>query len=165
MKKQLITLLLVFGLLAGCGAQPKDAAESNSVRYEQVTLYLPNDTADGLTEQTIQLEQNDPGDPAGAAKDIIQALETAGALPDGSEAVSAKLDNQRTLSVDLNRAFADGILKSGTAGETMTLASLVDTLWVYYEPSELILTADGKPVETGHNVYDEPFTEMYPLES
>ena len=46
----------------------------------------------------------------------------------------------------------------------MILASLVNTLWAYYEPAELVLTVDGDPLETGHNIYDQPFTAPYTFE-
>ena len=164
--KKTIALLLAFGLLAGCTPQGQDQPTSSGAassqpapqtQYEQVTLFLPNDNADGLVEQSARIEVTDPD---GKAEDLVQALVSNGALPDGTETVSATWADGK-LTVDLNTAFADGLMQSGTAGETMILASLVNTLWAYYEPTELVLTAGGKPLETGHNIYEEPFTGPY----
>lgn len=165
MKKKMAALLLAFGMLAGCAPQgQKQPASSGAVssappkaQYEQVTLYLPNENADGLVEESAKIEVTDS---AGKVEDIVQALVSSGALPEGTETLAVNWKDD-CLSVDLNQAFADGIQNSGTAGETMILASLVNTLWACYEPAELGLTVDGNPLETGHNIYEQPFTEPY----
>ena len=171
--KKTIALLLALGLLAGCTPQGQapsasgDASASSAVtRYEQATLYLPNDNADGLVEESARIEVTDPDNKAGPAEDLVQALVSGGALPEGTEVRSVQLgkveDGTETkLTVDLNAGFADGLRQRGTAGETMILASLVNTLWAYYEPSEIVLTVGGNPLETGHNIYEEPFTGPY----
>ena len=169
MKKQMTAALLSLGLLAGCAPAPDpvesapsastsaaaSASSSTQVTYEEVTLYVPNETADGLIEKTVQVEQT--GAPA---EELVQALVGEGALPKGTAVGhwSSSSDTPPAVTVDLNAAFAEGIPNQGTAGETMILASLVNTLWAYYTPSELTVTADGNPIETGHNVYDMPFT-------
>ncbi len=165
MKKKMAALLLAFGILAGCAPQGQQGSASSETgsgtapeaQYEQVTLYLPNENADGMVEENAKIEVTDS---AGKVEDMVQALVSSGALPEGTETLAVNWKDD-CLSVDLNQAFADGIQNSGTAGETMILASLVNTLWAYYEPTELILTVDGNPLETGHNIYDQPFTEPY----
>lgn len=159
MKKKLFILLLSVGLLTGCSAKqvpPTDSTSGSVVQeqYVQVSLYLPNEQADGLIERSVQVEQSDQ-----MVETLVQTLEVEGALPVGSDVRKWSLSNgDTTLKVDLNDEFAAGIDQKGTAGETAILASLVNTLWAYYEPDELILTVDGQPLETGHNIYDAPFT-------
>lgn len=163
--KKTIALLLAFGLLAGCTPQEPDSSASSGAassqtaqaQYEQVTLFLPNDSADGLVEESASIEVTGSEE---KAEELVQVLAANDALPDGTETVSVTWKDGK-LTVDLNTAFADGLMQSGTAGETMILASLVNTLWAYYEPEELTLTANGKPLETGHNIYEEPFTGPY----
>ena len=46
----------------------------------------------------------------------------------------------------------------------MLLAALVDTFLDYYDAQSLTLTADGEAIETGHAVYDEPFTTLFAVE-
>lgn len=160
MKKRTFALLLALGMLAGC--TPKEVPPSGSasgsvpqVQYEQVTIYLPNPEADGLNEKQVQVEKTDQ-----MAATLVQTLEAEGTVPEGTDVRKWSLEKGApgTLKVDLNKAFAEGILNTGTAGETVIMASLVNTLWAYYQPNELILTADGKTIETGHNIYDQPFT-------
>ncbi len=168
MKKKMAALLLAFGVLAGCAPQGQQEPVSSQAgssaapeaQYEQVTLYLPNENADGMVEESAKIEVTDS---AGKVEDMVQALVSGGALPEGTETLAVNWKDD-CLSVDLNQAFADGIQNSGTAGETMILASLVNTLWAYYEPAELVLTVDGDPLETGHNIYDQPFTAPYTFE-
>lgn len=174
--KKMIALLLAAGLLAGCTPQGQDQPRSSGavssvpapVQYEQVTLFLPNETAEGQTTKTVQIEQTEK-----PAVELVQALEIEGALPEGTEVLDVRqtksggsVDQQdrMQLSVDLNKAFEEGIQKTGTTGEAMILASLVNTLWAYYEPAEIVLTVEGQPLETGHNIYEKPFTEMYLFE-
>lgn len=168
MKKRIFALALTLGLLAGCApnetpptAEPEvpdapSAPDAGAVtQYEEVVLFLPSSNADGLDEKTVQIEESDE-----TARALVQALETEGALPSGTDVKKWSLAARTpsVLSVDLNAAFAEGILQTGTAGELMMLSSLINTLWAYYEPDEIVLTADGNPVETGHNIYDQPFT-------
>lgn len=178
MKKNL-ALLLALGLLAGCAPQQGKPAASGTVsgaasgavsgaasgktQYEPVTLFVPNESADGLNEQTVQLQLADPENKNGPAADLIEALVADGALPEGTE-LNAAVFKDGKLRIDLNQSFAQGLLQSGTAGETMILASLINTLWAYYSPDELTLTADGEPLETGHNIYDEPFVGPFTLD-
>lgn len=172
MKKRMIVLLLALGLLAGCTSQAApggdfsqeppvqtDGAQAETpdeqTGYEQVTLYLPNDDADGLTEKTVQVAKSDD-----AVVELVQALVSEGALPEGTEVASWSVEHTDppALTVDLNDAFAQAITRQGTAGETIIMAALVNTIWAYYEPASLTLTANGQTIVTGHNEYDQPFT-------
>ncbi len=58
-------------------------------------------------------------------EELVQALVGEGALPAGSEVKKWSSDeaDPPALKLDLNAAFADGILNQGTAGETLILAS------------------------------------------
>ena len=94
------------------------------------------------------------------AATLVQTLETEKALPAGSDVNEWTLENKK-LTVDLNAAFAEGILQMGTAGETMAMDALVNTLWMYYQPEQIILTAEGKQIESGHNIYTEPFAPPF----
>ena len=60
-------------------------------------------------------------------------------------------------------AFAEGILNTGSTGETIVLGSLINTIWDYFKPASITLNVDGEPLETGHNIYDTPFTSPISL--
>ena len=131
-----------------------------------VTLYLPNDTADGFdtVEETVEAS------PQG----IVDALIAHGVLPEGVtvdafETVGDGVETQEgdvvsyevgelSITLDLSEEFLSAVTGTGTAGETMVMGSLVNTMLTAYNAQTLTLTCGGEVVETGHAVYDEPMT-------
>ena len=131
-----------------------------------VTLYLPNDNADGFdtVEETVEAS------PQG----IVDALIAHGVLPEGVtvdafETMSDGVETQEgdvvsyevgelSITLDLSEEFLSAVTGTGTAGETMVMGSLVNTMLTAYNAQTLTLTCGGEAVETGHAVYDEPMT-------
>ena len=131
-----------------------------------VTLYLPNDNADGFdtVEETVEAS------PQG----IVDALIAHGVLPEGVtvdafETMSDGVETQEgdvvsyevgelSITLDLSEEFLPAVTGTGTAGETMVMGSLVNTMLAAYNARTLTLTCGGEVVETGHAVYDEPMT-------
>ena len=131
-----------------------------------VTLYLPNDNADGFdtVEETVEAS------PQG----IVDALIAHGVLPEGVtvdafETMSDGVETQEgdvvsyevgelSITLDLSEEFLSAVTGTGTAGETMVMGSLVNTMLAAYNAQTLTLTCGGEVVETGHAVYDEPMT-------
>lgn len=157
MFKKIFTATLCFCLIAfgavGCSQKQTEQQEKKT---EVVTLYLPDEQAEYVeqTECEIIITEEDI---AGA---LISALVEQGALPEGA-AVKAFSKEENILKLDLNQVFADAVANSGTAGETMLMASVADTFLAYYGAESLTITAEGKPIETGHTIYDEPFTQIF----
>ena len=118
-------------------------------RGVSVALYQSNDSADGLVRSTVKLE-------ALTAENLTAALVSAGAIPEGTT-VRAFSYGGTQISLDLSGEFAAGVRQMGTAGESVILGSLVNTFLEAYGAESLNLTVDGAPLETGHNVYEEPF--------
>jgi len=141
--------LVLLTLLCACGAREQKPA---------VTLFLPNDDATGFVEQSAALD----GDSAQA---VVDALSEAGALPGGVEVLSCSLNGtgqDAQLSLDLSAAFGEAMQSAGSAGETMALGSLTNTMLAYFDAQTLLLTCEGEPLATGHNVYDEPLRFVFP---
>ena len=63
--------------------------------------------------------------------------------------------------LDMNQAFEDYLNHLGTSGEYIVMGSLVNTFLDCYQCDLMIVTADGKVLETGHTIYEE-YLEMYP---
>ena len=85
--------------------------ESEKSQEEQLTLYLPNENADGWNVTKNQIEQVTPDI-------IIGQLVGAGAIPDSVTVVSFGEDqgeNGLILKLDLSSNFAEGLLNMGTA--------------------------------------------------
>lgn len=157
MFKKILTAMLCFCLIAfgavGCSQQQ---TEQQSKKTESVTLYLPDTQAEYVEQTDCEITIIDE-DVAGA---LISALVEQGALPEGT-AVKAFSKEENILTLDLNQTFGDAVSNSGTAGETMLMASVADTFLAYYGAESLMITAEGQTIETGHTVYDMPFTQIF----
>ena len=142
------------------------------VEEAEATLYLPNDNADGFETVTETVQTNPQG--------LVDALIAHDALPEGVTVNDFRMEDNGTettegegddasvsytpgdsqIFLDVSQAFGDAAATTGTAGETMLLGSLVNTMLTYYNAQTLTLTVEGAVLETGHNVYDTPFTMM-----
>ncbi len=155
-KKILAAMLCVCILALGVAGCSEQQQKEQPEKTETVSLYLPDEQAEYVEETKMEVKVVDE-DVAGA---LIAALVEQGALPEGT-AVKKFSKEEDALMLDLNQTFADALMQSGTAGETMILASVVDTFLVYYGAASLTLTAEGQTLETGHSIYDEPFTQVF----
>ena len=124
--------------------------ESEKSQEEQLTLYLPNENADGWNVTKNQIEQVTPDI-------IIGQLVGAGAIPDSVTVVSFGEDqgeNGLILKLDLSSNFAEGLLNMGTAGEYLTMGSVVNSFLDTYQADGIEITAGGAVIETGHTSFE-----------
>ena len=124
--------------------------ESEKSQEEQLTLYLPNENADGWNVTKNQIEQVTPDI-------IIGQLVGAGAIPDSVTVVSFGEDqgeNGLILKLDLSSNFAEGLLNMGTAGEYLTMGAVVNSFLDTYQADGIEITADGTVIETGHTSFE-----------
>ncbi len=139
-----LALLLVLSLLTSC-------AEEAATASTEVVLYLPTTNATGLAGERAAISGEV------TPQVLIDALCAGGALPENI-AVLAFSQEGSQLKLDLSASFGEALRSTGTAGERLYLGSLTDTLLAAYGAESLVLTCTGTPLETGHNVYDEPLT-------
>ncbi len=124
--------------------------ESEESQEEQLILYLPNENADGWNVTKNQIEQITPDI-------IIGQLVGAGAIPDSVTVVSFGEDqgeNGLILKLDLSSNFAEGLLNMGTAGEYLTMGSVVNSFLDTYQADGIEITAGGNVIETGHTSFE-----------
>ena len=124
--------------------------ESEKSQEEQLTLYLPNENADGWNVTKNQIEQVTPDI-------IIGQLVGAGAIPDSVTVVSFGEDqgeNGLILKLDLSSNFAEGLLNMGTAGEYLTMGAVVNRFLDTYQADGIEITAGGTVIETGHTSFE-----------
>ena len=124
--------------------------ESEKSQEEQLTLYLPNENADGWNVTKNQIEQVTPDI-------IIGQLVGAGAIPDSVTVVSFGEDqgeNGLILKLDLSSNFAEGRLNMGTAGEYLTMGAVVNSFLDTYQADGIEITAGGTVIETGHTSFE-----------
>lgn len=115
-----------------------------------MTLYLPNENADGWNVTKNQIEQVTPDI-------IIGQLVGAGAIPDSVTVVSFGEDqgeNGLILKLDLSSNFVEGLLNMGTAGEYLTMGAVVNSFLDTYQADGIEITAGGNVIETGHTSFE-----------
>ena len=115
-----------------------------------MTLYLPNENADGWNVTKNQIEQVTPDI-------IIGQLVGAGAIPDSVTVVSFGEDqgeNGLILKLDLSSNFVEGLLNMGTAGEYLTMGAVVNSFLDTYQADGIEIPAGGNVIETGHTSFE-----------
>ena len=125
--------------------QPKNPNPSGG---ESVVVYVPDEQGETLTP--VGTDAEDDSDQA-----LVDALITAGSLPEGV-AVNSSSTTDGVLTLDMNAAYGDAVRSSGTTGENMLIYSLVNTFVQARGVDSVIITVDGAPLESGHEIYDYP---------
>lgn len=183
MKKRLLTIFCVFALLAGMTACGKDDSVSAGIssasstvisepeqsapvsepiepEVQSAVVYLPDENAENLIATEIEMQISSEADPAADISELVGALTAQNALPAGSAVLSVELGEP--VKLDMNAAFGTGMMSTGTTGEMLYLGALVNTVLEYTDAESVLLTVEGAPLETGHNIYDEPLRAIDP---
>lgn len=153
--KKWLCLLLTCLLLTGCASAFETAAPTvRDTEPEPVILsvYVPDETAEGFVKREVEV-------PDITESVITDQLILAGVLAEGTRVNSLELvsgSDAPELLVDFNSALRDRILSQGTAGEYVTLGSVVNTFLTAYGAQSMVITVEGQPLESGHAVYDAP---------
>lgn len=170
MKKTLLCTAIIFVLLfAGCGKAnepvtlpmpeenarpvvgpeetPADAAGDDGA---VIDVYLSDDAAEHFVVRQEKAETVDENT-------VFAALKAAGVIPEETKLLSFA-NNGGALTLDMSGEFAAYVNTMGTSGEYMVLGSVVNTYLTAFGADTLTLLSDGAPLETGHNVYDQPLS-------
>ena len=123
--------------------QPENPNPSGT---ESVTIYVPDEKGEPLTPPGADAKDD-------SDQSLVDALIAAGSLPEGVKVQSSSLENG-TLTLDMNAAFGEAIRASGTAGETLKIYALVNTFAQARGATAVLITVDGKVLESGHEIYD-----------
>lgn len=121
-------------------------AEEEAGQPLEVELYQGNVNADGFDVQTCTLETLNENT-------LVQLMIEKSVLPDTVKVLSFRREGTQ-LQLDLNAAFAEYVTTMGTAGEYLTVGSLVNTFLHAFGGETMTLTVEGKALETGHEIYD-----------
>ena len=127
---------------------PVQPENPNPSGGESVIVYVPDEQGETLTP--VGADAADDSDQA-----LVDALITAGSLPDGV-AVNSSSTADGVLTLDMNAAYGEAVRSSGTTGENMLIYSLVNTFVQARGVESVIITVDGAPLESGHEIYDYP---------
>ena len=128
--------------------EPVQPENPNPSGGESVVVYVPDEQGETLTP--VGADAEDDSDQA-----LVDALITAGSLPEGV-AVNSSSTADGVLTLDMNAAYGEAVRSSGTTGENMLIYSLVNTFVQARGVESVIITVDGAPLESGHEIYDYP---------
>lgn len=128
--------------------EPVQPENPNPSGGESVIVYVPDEQGETLTP--VGADAEDDSDQA-----LVDALIAAGSLPEGV-AVNSSSTADGVLTLDMNAAYGEALRSSGTTGENMLIYSLVNTFVQARGVDSVIITVDGAPLESGHEIYDYP---------
>lgn len=131
--------------------EPQPGQNDKPGKTVSVVVYVPDEQSEVLTP--VGVEAADGSDQA-----LVDALVSAGGLPEGCEVLGSETvkGDTTTLKLDMNAVYGNAVRSSGTAGETMLVYALVDSFIQARGVDNVLLTVEGKPLESGHEVYDRP---------
>ena len=115
---------------------------------DSAVVYVPDEQGETLTP--VGTDVADDSDQA-----LVDALIAAGSLPEGA-AVQSSSTTDGVLTLDMNAVYGDAVRSSGTTGESLLIYSLVNTFVQARGVDSVIITVDGAPLESGHEIYDYP---------
>lgn len=131
-------------------------------REISVKLYFPDRNADKLHLQTRTITIEDAQTARGAVEALIAGPEgnvLMASIPSGTRLLGIRVSNG-TCYVDFSREFIDNH-SGGSAGELMTLGSIVNTLTEFTSIQRVQILVEGKSGETlGNILLDRPLNRM-----
>ena len=168
--KKIIVLSLVCLLLAGCApaktaevttppASVKETtAPTETVAKMMITIavYKPDENCEKLETFSMEVEELN-------ARNILNALAECDVISDKITVLSETIETDssgRHLHLNFNQELQTSVASYGTAGEYAVLGAIVNTFIDAYSVDDIYLRVDGHDLETGHNVYTEPFTKF-----
>jgi len=130
---------------------PLSKFEEESTDVE-VNIYTGNNNADGFIVNPMFVSEVTP-------ENLIQELQIVGAVATGVQ-VRGFRDMGTHLILDLSSEFASDVSSSGSAGEYIKVGCVVNTFLDAYNKSEIMITVEDQPWESGHAIYDNTLTRF-----
>jgi Spore germination protein len=123
---------------------PTPAPSQSTPRSIKLTLYFPNSDATGLvaTDRTVTLNDDE------VIKAMFKELATPPSglekpLPEGTNLLSASISSDGVATINLSKEFQKNF-KGGSAGEEMTIYSIVNTLTTLSNIHSVQFLLEGK---------------------
>jgi len=111
----------------------------------EAVIYVSNEDGSAFEKKTVTLDALTP-------QNLIDALITYKAVPEGTTAVSMKKeqadDGSTRLTLDLSDSFQKGLNNCGSSGEYLMLGCIVNTFLDAYSASGVRITVEGDTLES-----------------
>lgn len=135
-------------------------AEEDMVKQTEVTIFYGNGASNMLSSELTTMEQV-------TAENLIDALLKHNIVSLGTKVNSfeeEETDGVKKLRLDLSKTFREYLKTMTKEGERIIMSSVAATFLEAYSAEEIIITVDGKVLETEHTTYEEPIrlsSEMF----
>lgn len=151
--------------IASVGVQaPKEeegqTEETETAAQTEVTIYYGNGASNMLSSELTAMEQV-------TAENLIDALMKHNIVSLGTKVNSfeeEESDGVKKLRLDLSKTFREYLKTMTQEGEKIIMSSVAATFLEAYEAEEIVITVEGKVLETEHTSYEEPIrlsSEMF----
>lgn len=120
---------------------------------ERLTIYVDDGNADYLVQVIVTGEKE--------VNNLVELLEEYQMVPIGTKVNSFAIVRDNTKGIgylDLSSEYENALNQTGTAGETMYIFSVVNTMIANFQLDEIVLTVEGEIISTGHSIYDTSLT-------
>ncbi|MDE5932977.1 MAG: GerMN domain-containing protein [Lachnospiraceae bacterium] len=126
--------------------------EEEKTAQAEVTIYYGNGASNMLSTELTAMEQV-------TAENLIDALLKHNIVSLGTKVNSfeeEEVDGVKKLRLDLSKTFREYLKTMTREGEKIIMSSVAATFLEAYGAEEIVITVDGKVLETEHMRYEEP---------
>lgn len=130
------------------GETPKPSDEKEEPTLQKIICYyVDSETGNVMSEEIENGTVNESS--------IWMELQNKGIVTDDCQVKSFEQNEEdKSIHLDVNKAFGDYVRGMGTAGETEVLKCVVNSYLDTYCYEKIKITEEGKVFETGHTVLD-----------
>jgi len=132
--------------------QGKEEKGEETAEQKEVTIYYGNGASNMLSAEKTAMEQV-------TAEKLIDALLKHNIVSLGTKVnffEEKEADGIKMLELDLSRTFRDYLKTMTQEGEKIIISSIAATFLEAYGADEIVITVDGKALETENSSYEEP---------
>lgn len=138
--------------------QIKDNEQEHNEKEEpsnqiKATIYYGNGASDKLDTEISTMEEL-------TAESLLNALAVHNIVSIGTKVNSFEEGEEngiKFLYLDLDKAFREYLKTMSDESEKVILASVTATFLEAYDAEHIVITVDGKVLETNNKTYEEPF--------
>lgn len=139
----------------------KETVEPAAEKTEEgaaLHIYSGDEQAENIVRETVYVDEV-------TEQVVMEHLVSALEMDQNAELKSISFGTNggdQVVMLDLNQAFADYVKRMSASGEYIVMGSLTNTFLDCYQCDVMLVTAEGKVLDTGRNIYEE-YLEWYPF--